>query len=181
MHKGCFRVEEAQVDEHDFGTREPARKRAAPVVVEDKIQYLLGAEEQLLQAISSHAPLPEILNGICSALDCQIGNVVSLIALPGDDASDLVAIAMNAAQFGLHTFYSESVVAENGELLGALEMYGSEPRSPTADECPLIERARCLAALAIKLDRQAGQEDNRGEAEDRPSRCDVLEMPASLN
>jgi hypothetical protein len=174
-------VEEVQVDEHDFGIREPARKRAEPVVVEDKIQYLLGAEEQLLQAISSHAPLPEILNGICSALDCQIGNVVSLIVLPGDDASDLVAIATNAAQFGLHTFYSESIVAENGELLGALEMYGSVPRSPTAGECPLIERARCLAALAIKLDREAGQQDSLGDAGDRPLRGNVLEMPSSMN
>jgi len=169
------------VDENDFGLGETARKRGEPVAVDDKIQYLLGAEEQLLQAISSHAPLPEILNGICSALDCQIGNVVSLIALPGDDASDLVAIAMNAAQFGLHTFYSESIVAENGELLGALEMYCSEPRSPAASECPLIERARCLAALAIKIDREAGKQDSLGDGGDRPLRGNVLEMPASMN
>jgi hypothetical protein len=67
--------------------------------LDDKIQYLLRAEEQLLHAISSHASLPKVLNEICSALDFQIGNMVSLITLPGDDPSDLAAIAMNAAHW----------------------------------------------------------------------------------
>ena len=48
----------------------------------DSEQELLSLEEddeQLLQSISSHASLPKVLNEICSALDFQIGNVVSLI------------------------------------------------------------------------------------------------------
>jgi len=169
------------VDKYDFGSQERPRKTDEPFAVEDKTQYLLGSEEQLLQSISSHAPLPQVLNAICSALDCQIGSVVSLISLPGDDASDLVAIALNAAQFGLHIFYSESIVAEAGEVLGTLEMYSSVPRGPSAVECPLIDRAKSLAALAIQLDREVGHQSKRGTTREMPVRGAVLEKPVSVN
>jgi len=169
------------VDEHDFGSRTRARKSDEPFAAEDKNQYLLGAEERLLQSISSHAPLPHVLNAICSALDCQIGSVVSLISLPGDDASDLVAIALNAAQFGLHIFYSENIVAEAGELLGSLEMYSSVPRGPSAGEHLLIERAKSLAALAIQVDRGAGRHSKPKAAGDMPLRGDAFEKPVSVN
>jgi hypothetical protein len=148
---------------------------------DDKIQYLLGAEERLLQSISTRASLPGVLNGICSALDCQIGNVVSLISLPGDDASDLAEIAMNAALFGLYTFCSEGVVAENDELLGSLEMYCSVPRSPSASESQWIERAKCLAAIAIKLDKEADHQGNCSMRGNQPVRGRVLEWPVSMN
>jgi hypothetical protein len=148
---------------------------------EDKIQYLLNTEEQLLQSISARAPLPQVLNGICIALDGQIGNVVSLISLPGDDAGELAAIAMNAALFGLYTFCSEGVVVENDELLGSLEMYSSVPRSPSANEFQLIERAKCLAAIAIKLDKEADDQGNCGMRGKRPVRGRVLERPFSMN
>ena len=155
--------------------------RMPPCESEDKIQYLLSAEEQLLQSISSGAPLPGVLNGICSALDCQIGNVVSLISLPEDDPSELAAIATHAAFFGLYTFCSEGVVAENNELLGSLEMYCSSPRSPSARESQWIERAKCLAAVAIKLDQEAAHQGNCGLSENRPARGRVLEWPVSMN
>ncbi len=144
------------MNEYDFGSRDRAQKPQGHGNFDEKIQYLLGAEEQLLQSISARAPLPEVLNGICSALDRQIGNVVSLIYLPGDDASELAAIAMNATLFGLHTFCSAGLVAENDEVLGSLEMYCSVPRSPSAREFQLIERGKCLAAIAIKLHNEAG-------------------------
>ena len=151
--------------------------------LDDKIQYLLSAEGQLLQSISARAPLPKILNEICSALDSQIGNVVSLISLPGDDASELAGIAMNAALFGLHTFCSEGVVAENDGLLGSLEMYCSVPRSPSASEFQLIERAKCMAAIAIKRHHEAGHHDDDGCCThgNRPVRGRVLEWPVSTN
>src|SRR5712692_9316621 len=160
-------------------TRDRSQKRTAHCNFDDKIQYLLSAEEQLLQSISTRAPLPRVLNGICSALDCQIGNVVSLISLPGDEASDLAAIAMNAALFGLYTFCSEGVVAENNELLGSLEIYCIVPRSPSASEFQLIERAKCLAAIAINLDNEAGHQGNWGMRGNRPVRGRVLEWPVS--
>jgi len=83
------------------GTGGGSQGRMPPFESEDKIQYLLSAEEQVLQSISTGAPLPGVLDGICSALDFQIGNVVSLISLPEDDPSELAAIAMDAAFFGL--------------------------------------------------------------------------------
>jgi hypothetical protein len=146
---------EGQMDKHDVESRDRSNNCKVLGKVEDRVQYLLSAEEQLLQSISARAPLPEVLNGICSALDGQIDNVVSLIFLPGDDASELAEIGMNAELFGLHTFCSEGVFTENDELLGALEMYSSVPRIPSASEVQLIERAACLAALAIQRDLEA--------------------------
>jgi hypothetical protein len=168
------------VNERDSGSSDKTQKRNTRPNSEDKIQYLLFAEEQLLQSISYRAPLPKVLNEICCALDCQIGNVVSLISMPGDDASDLASIAMNAAFFGLHTFYSEVVVTENDELLGSLEMYCSVPRSPSAGEFQLIERAKCLAAIAIKLDKEADPQGDCGTRGNQPVRGCVLEWPVSL-
>jgi len=141
---------DGQMDNPDFGSRDTTQKRKAHRSFDGKIQYLLSAEEQLLRSISIRAPLPEVLNAICCALDCQIGNVVSLICLPGGDASEVAAIAMNAARFGLHTFCSERVVADNAEPLGSLKIYGTVQRSPSAEEFQFIERAKCLAAIAIK-------------------------------
>jgi hypothetical protein len=169
------------MNEHDSGSGTAPQKRNAHRSLDDKIQYLLRAEEQLLQAISSHASLPKVLNEICSALDFQIGNVVSLITLPGDDPSDLAAIAMNAAHFGLHTFCSEGIAAENDEVLGFLEMYSSVPREPTAEEVQLIERAKCLAAIAIKRHNEASHQDNGGERTNPAAPKRVLEWPASRN
>jgi hypothetical protein len=163
----------------DTGDR--SQKRVPQCHSDDKIQYLLSAEEHLLQSISTGAPLPVVLNGICSALDCQIADVVSLISLPEDDAGELAEIAMNAAFFGLYTFCSEGVVGENGEPLGSLEMYCSVRRSPSAGESQLIERAKSLAAIAIKLDKEAGPRGKSGLRGSRPVRGPVLEWPVSMN
>ena len=161
--------------------RDRPQKRMSPCHSDDKIQYLLSAEERLLQSISTGAPLPEVLNEICNALDCQIGNVVSFISLPRDDASELAEIAINAALFGLYTFCSEGVFAENDELLGSLEMYCSVPRSPSATEFQWIERAKCLAAIAIKLDQEAAHPGNCDPGGNRPVRGRVLLWPVSMN
>ncbi len=169
------------MNEHNFGGRSRAQKRKAPRDCDDKSQYLLSAEEQLLNSISARAPLPEVLNGICSALDCQIGGVVSLISFPADDASDVVTVAVHAALFGLFVFCAERVVAENDELLGTLEMYSSVTRIPSANELQLVERAKCLAAIAIKLDKEAGHQGIWGSRPTRPVRGETIEWPLSLN
>jgi hypothetical protein len=158
------------MNEHDFGPRFRPQKYKADRSLEDKIQYLLDAEEQLLQSISTRAALPGVLNGICSALDRQIANVVSLFSLPGEDPNELTAITANATLFGLHVFCSESIFAENGGLLGSLEMYSCVPRGPTPHELQLIERAKCLAAIAIELDKEASH----------PGNCDIRESPQKL-
>jgi hypothetical protein len=169
------------MNEYDFGSDAGPQRRNAHRSLDDKIQYLLRAEEQLLQSISSHASLPKVLNEICSALDLQVGNVVSLITLPGDDPGELAAIAMNATHFGLHTFCSEGIATDNGELLGFLEMYCSVSRDPTPEEVQLIERAKCLAAIAIERRNEASHQDNGGERGNEGMQRRVLEWPASRN
>ena len=57
--------------------------------LDNKFRYLLRAERQPLEVRG-------ILDGVCNALDCQIGNVVSFISLQGNDANELSAIAMTA-------------------------------------------------------------------------------------
>jgi len=169
------------MDEHGFGSRNRSQRHNAHCNCDNKIQYLLESEEQLLQQISSRAPVPGVLNGICVALDCQIGNVVSLISLPSEGESELGSIATNAALFGLFPFCSEGIVAENHELLGTLEMYCSVRRSPSAAEFQLIERAKCLAAIAIKLDKEPGRQGNYGMRANPRVRGSVLEWPVSFN
>jgi hypothetical protein len=171
------------MNEYDSGSGATPQKRNAHRTrsLDGKTQYLLRAEEHLLQSISSHASLPKVLNEICSALDLQIGNVVSLITLPGDDPSERASLAMNAARFGLHTFCSEGVAAENDELLGFLEMYCSVPRNPTAEEVQLIERAKCLAAIAIKHHNEASDQDDGGGRGNQGMRKRELEWRASRN
>jgi hypothetical protein len=169
------------MSEYNSGRRDGSQERKARGNSDDKIQYLWKPEERLLQLISNRTPLPKILNEICSALDCQIGNVVSLISLPGDDSGELATIAMNATLFGLHTFCSEKIVAGNEELLGFLEMYSGLPRCPSRDEAQFIERAKCLASIAIKLHNEARRQGRSVARGNRPVRGNVSEWPASLN
>src|SRR5690242_13758005 len=76
----------------------------------ESIQFLMRAEEILL-SISAGASLAEVLNRICSALDCEIGNAISLVCLLDDDTANFEAIAGTAKQFGLHKFCSLGVFA----------------------------------------------------------------------
>ena len=169
------------MNEYGFGSRDRTQKRRTAPKSEDKIQYFWNAEEQLLRLISSRASVARVLNGICIALDSQIGNVVSLISPSGNTASELSAIATNAELFGLFTFCSEGIVTEKDELLGTLEMYSSIRRCPSADESQFIERAKCLAAIAIKHDQEARGPGNPGIVGQRPARAHVLEWPVSFN
>ena len=148
---------------------------------DDKIQYLMRAEEQLLQSIPARTPLLEVLDRICSAINSQIGNMVSLISLPGDDVTDHAAIARIAALFGLHAFCSSAVVAENDEVLGSLEMYSCVQRPPSAREFQLIKRATGLAAIAIRHHNAANHHSYGCILGNRPVRGRVLEWPLSMN
>jgi hypothetical protein len=121
-----------------------------------EVQYLLRTEEQLLHSISARMPLEAILHKICAALNSEIGNVISLISLPDDDPTGLATIVKSAGVFGLHKFCSASVVGGNDETLGSIEMYCCIPRRPFLNEITLIERATCLAAVAIKRQNETG-------------------------
>jgi hypothetical protein len=166
------------MDESKFVASGSSQERKPGSDCEAKIQFSLRVEEQFVQSISTRAPLPKILNEICIALDCHIGNVVSLISLPGDDPVGLAAMALNAARFGLYAFCSEEIAAENAEPLGYLEMYCSLRRKPSAEEHQFIERAKCLAAIAIKRHHETRQQGSCGN---QPVRARLLEWPVPMN
>jgi hypothetical protein len=167
--------------EYRFCRREGAQERQTQPNSDKGILFLLNSEEQILQSISARAPLPEILNRICDALDCQIGNLVSYVSLAEGDANDVTAMATHAEHFGLHQFCSERVFANDADILGSLESFCSVPRTPTASEFQLIERAKCLAAIAIKLDKEADQSGDRGVCAIRPLRGSDIERPVFVN
>jgi hypothetical protein len=168
------------MNEYGFGLR-GSQKRSRHRHSESQDQYLLSAEEQLFQSILARAPLPELLNNICGALDRDIGNVVSLISLRDDSTTDVAAMAGNAKHFGLYPFCSAGIVAENDELLGSLEMYSCVPGGPSIEELHLIERATCLAAIAIQRCNEAGDRENRSIQAHRPTPGYLLEWPSSMN
>ncbi len=120
-----------------------------------EIQYLLRAEKRLCDAISGRTPLAEMLHQICEALNAEIGNMISLVALPNEDASGLAEIVKTAKLFGLHKFCSADVVGGKNEILGSLEIYCTDPRRPFQRDVALIERATCLAAVAIQRHKEA--------------------------
>jgi len=148
---------------------------------QDRIQYLLKTEAQILRSISARAPITKILNEICNALDCQIGNLVSLISVPGDDAINTDDIARNAALFGLYIFFSVGIGSESGGQLGSLQMYCCVSRAPSPREFQLIERAACLAAVAIKRSWETGDDRNSRMHGNRRVFEYVPAWPTSMN
>jgi hypothetical protein len=142
------------MNEFSFWLRDRLQGQVPPIRCHDTIYYLLDAEEQILRSISWQQPLEKILNEICNALDCQLGNMVSLVSLPEDNAISAAEIAQNVALFGLHVFSSVGITAENGSLLGSLEVFCCVARRPSDRELQVIARAACLAAIAVS---RAGQ------------------------
>jgi hypothetical protein len=169
------------MDKQRFGQRVRRLFPWQPRPSEGKVQYLLEAEEQILRSIAVRAPVPRILNEICTALDCQIGNMVSLISLPEDDVVDTGEIARNAALFGLYIFFSGGIFGAGGGEIGSLEMYCCTARDPFFHELQWIERAGCLAAIAIECDSKAGPSLNPRSPRNAHARGSVLGWPVSLN
>ena len=161
--------------------RSSAREERPLAHPRDEVRHLLRFEEEILQSISAGNPLADVLNQICSALDCLIGNVVSVIAPAGNHACEFAAIAAKAELFGLSIFCSEKMLAENNLLLGTLDMYCIAPRNPAPAQFPLIERAKCLAILAIKISASVNHQPATTSAQNPPTRGSLLEWPVSPN
>ena len=116
----------------------------------DNLQTLLAAEGQLLDLISEGAPLEHVLNRVCTALDMQIGNIVSLVLFPDDEEHTSHTIARSAATLNLTVFSCTAILSPSEKFLGTLEIYCCFPRMPTLGERGLIDRAAQLASLAIQ-------------------------------
>ncbi|MGB8474774.1 MAG: hypothetical protein WCE61_11880 [Candidatus Acidiferrum sp.] len=169
------------MDEHHSGPRERRLLAMPPQHSDGRIQYLLEAEAQIFQSISVRAPVASVLNEICCALDRQIGNMVSLISLPTDDLDSVAETARNASLFGLYIFSSTGIFAENGEEIGSLEMYCCTPRNGSSLELQLIERAACLAAIALERDKRADRRPDRRTPLTGSLRGNLLKWPVSTN
>lgn len=116
----------------------------------DNTHSLLASEGQLLELISEGAPLPQILERVCSALDIQLGNVVSLVLLSNDSEHTLHTFEQSAVTFGLTPFRCTPILSTEAEFLGTLETYCCFPRQPSLTESDLIEHVAHLAAVAIQ-------------------------------
>lgn len=163
---------------NDFGSYGRPQKHKPVRQLDGTIEYSLNGERQILQSISSRLPLARVLNDICSALDRQIGSIVSLIFFPEDNSPSLAEIERNAAVFGLYVFFSADILAGSGEELGSVEMYCCMPRSPSAQELQLIERAACLAAIA--MERNADASHPAGEPGSETARS-ITKWTGSIN
>lgn len=116
----------------------------------DDVQTLLVGEGQLLELISEGAPLPQILDSVCTAINVQLGNVISLVLLPDNAEHILHTFEQSAITFGLTPFSRTPILSTEEEFLGTLETYCCFPRKPSLTESELIERAVQLAAVAIE-------------------------------
>jgi len=113
--------------------------------------HRLSAEErQIRELIFLGAPLPTILNKLCAVIDVWLGNVVSLISLPEEEESHICSVAQSATRFSLTIFLSASILASDRILLGTLQIYCCDERSPTPQELRQIERLIHLAAVALQ-------------------------------
>ena len=115
-----------------------------------KKQASLAGEKGVLELIAVNAPLSIVLNDLCTAIDIQIGNVVSVISLPnGEDDHDCLAVALRARRFGLNVFWSSNIPLRDEKPLGFFEMYCCVELMPSPFELQLIRKATELAELAI--------------------------------
>jgi hypothetical protein len=169
------------MDESEFHSLAKWQISMPPRYSENRIQYLLKTEEQILQSISARAPISTILNDICHALDGQIGNTVSLVSVPDNNVVSSAEVSRCAALFGLHIFLSVAIGADSVEEFGSLEMYCCVSRHPSPSEFQLIERAVCLAAVAIKRHRETVDGGNCRMHGVRSARGYVAEPPTSMN
>ena len=119
------------MDKSDFAASDGSVQNGMHRHYADSVQYLLKTEQQILRLISARAPVAKILDEICHALDCQIGNILSVVSLPDADSLGAAEIAQNAALFGLYAFFSAGIAADSGQRLGTLDMYSCLPRRPS--------------------------------------------------
>jgi hypothetical protein len=144
---------------------------------QDDLRSALKSGEKILHSISARAPIAETLNDICSALDCQLGNTVSLISMCGGHAAIAAEVMQTEALSGLHIFSSRKIVSDHGEELGSMETYCCVPRVPSAGEMRLLEEAQRLATLAIDREIKANDRSNSRASGNQPVPRRVLAWP----
>jgi len=146
----------------------------------DNMRGQLAGERHIIELISLGAPLPGILNKLCTMIDVQIGNVVSLILFPETEENHGCSNIQSALQVGLNVFSSTGIFSRDKSLLGILEIYGCDPRRFTPDENGLIERVVRLAAIALQR-RGDDQDFDKPSRRPRSGTPGLFEKPPLIN
>lgn len=110
----------------------------------------LAEEGEILKAILLGETLPITLNKLCTLIDFQIGDVVSLVCLASVEESFANSIAQTARKFGLNVFSFTNILSPDRRVLGTFQVYSCERRRPTPRELQLIERVTHLAGIALQ-------------------------------
>lgn len=143
-------------------------------------RYQVVGERQVLELISLGAPLPDILNKLCTIIDVRIGDVISMVSLPDEAENHFCSLTHSALRVGLEIFSSSAILSPDQRFLGMVDIFGYDLRRPTMLEYHLIDRVTYLAALALQ----------RHHSEDRLERLAVkpngrlagpLEKPPFIN
>ena len=107
-------------------------------------------ERQILELISLGAPLAGILNRLCSVIDVQIGDVMSLVSLADEEENHFLCGHAKGRGSGPGRFFFHGKSSVQQTLLGTLDIYACDSRRPTQDEYELIERVSHVAAIALQ-------------------------------
>jgi len=157
------------MDDHQSRTTRAPRELWPYQHCNDVSRGQLVGEGHILELISLGAPLLGILNRLCTAIDVQIGNVVSLVVLANGEENQLGPLTRSAMQVGLSVFSSSGIRSRDNSLLGTFQIYCCDQRRPTRQEFQLIGRAVQLAAIALQRNTDKENfEKPRNEMSDSP-------------
>jgi hypothetical protein len=141
----------------------------------------LAQERQILEMIVLGAPLAATLNRLCSVIDIEIGDVVSVVSLADEEGVHFCAKAQTAMQVGLTLFSSTDILSRSRTLLGTLEIYGCDPRLPTALETQVIQRVARLTAIALQRYKDAEELERASRNSPNSLDNDEPEPPPFIN
>lgn len=113
----------------------------------------LRDESQILQSILNEEPLPVSLNRLCTLVDVQIGNVISMVCLADTEDNFVLSIAETAKRFRLNVFSLTNILSPEQLLLGTFQVFSCDRRRPTPSELHLVERVAHLTGVAIQRHR----------------------------
>jgi hypothetical protein len=174
------RGEENGVDSHDPRAKRSPKELWLYRNCIDNNCGSLAQERQIFEMIALGAPLPVILNKLCTMINLQVGNVISVVSLPDKRGSHFDPNPQTAIQIGLDVFSSTGIFSRSKTLLGILEIYTCDSRPPAPNENQLIERVARLAAIALQrqkdLERERSSRNSRMEID-----ADIIHKPPLIN
>lgn len=141
----------------------------------------LAQERQILEMIVLGAPLPIILNKLCTVIDLEIGNSVSVVSLSDERESHFGPKAQMAMQVGLELFSSTEIFSRTKTVMGILEIYVCDSRLPTPQENQLIERVARLVVIGLQRDKDAEELERSSRNSLREMDADATEKPPLIN